>query len=236
MPTPPALATMSEARSTLAHRRRMSFSRADYVLTSSAAEAEIAAVVSALCKVLIDIDAFYTPEPATQPLPVPPSSSSPSYDRGRPSRGLPILVSKFTTPVSPPLSPPYTGGGGNSSDDAATPRSLVSMSFPYSYPPPPPPPPPPLSVREESPSRSSVKSGRGRQKQQQQQQQQYHIAAARARSARGGEDAMSGDAVDIVDEVDFEDAEERRLMPMYMRQSELRKGNSRKALKWLGLA
>lgn len=32
------------------------------------------------------------------------------------------------------------------------------------------------------------------------------------------------------------DEEERRLMPMYMRPSEIRKGNSRKALKWLGLA
>lgn len=38
------------------------------------------------------------------------------------------------------------------------------------------------------------------------------------------------------EEVEAYDAEERRLMPMYMRQNEMRKGNSRKALKWLGLA
>lgn len=49
-------------------------------------------------------------------------------------------------------------------------------------------------------------------------------------------DATSAYAMSIVDEGEFYDDEERRLMPMYMRQSEIRKGNSRKALKWLGLA
>jgi hypothetical protein len=40
----------------------------------------------------------------------------------------------------------------------------------------------------------------------------------------------------VVEDGEFYDDEERRLMPMYMRQKDFRKGNSQKALKWLGLA
>ena len=43
-------------------------------------------------------------------------------------------------------------------------------------------------------------------------------------------------AVSVVEDGEFYDEEEKRLMPLYLRQSEMRKGNSRKALKWLGLA
>lgn len=98
---------------------------------------------------------------------------------------------------------------------------MVAMDFPY------PPPQPPLSAaRSESPSRASIKSGRSVKS-----MSRRHIASATKRG--GGDD---GDAISVVDEGDFDEAEERRLMPMYMRQSEMRKGNSRKALKWLGLA
>lgn len=208
--TPPQLSKMSHTRSTLARRRRVSFSRADYLFTSSATEAEINSLVSTIWTVLIDIDNFYAPEPPAQPL---------SPGRGRATRGQLTLVSKFTTPASPPISPPYKYDG------VATPRSMVTMEFPY---------PPPLSqpaARSDSPSRASIKSARSTRSMRA--RSQHHIASA---TARRGEDAMNGDAVSVVDEGDFDEAEERRLMPMYMRQSELRKGNSRKALKWLGLA
>lgn len=101
---------------------------------------------------------------------------------------------------------------------------MVAMDFPY------PPPMPPLSAtRSESPSRASIKSSRSAKST----SRRYHIAS----TTRRGDDGMNGgDAVSVVDEGDFDEAEERRLMPMYMRQSEMRKGNSRKALKWLGLA
>ncbi|KAJ4422823.1 hypothetical protein N0V82_002479 [Gnomoniopsis sp. IMI 355080] len=215
--TSPQLSKMSHTRSTLARRRRVSFSRADYLLTSSATETEINSLVSTIWAVLIEIDSFYAPEPPAQP-------------RGRSTRGQLTLVSKYATPASPPMSPPYKNEGA-----ATTPRSVVTMDFPY-----PPPLPPTPAARSDSPSRSSIKSAwsirssRGRQ-----QQQQNHIASATGGVARrGGDDVATNgsDAVSMVDEGDFDDAEERRLMPMYMRQSELRKGNSRKALKWLGLA
>lgn len=153
----------------------------------------------------MDIDSFYAPDAPAQPS---------FHGRGR-------LISKFTTPASPPMSPPYNYEG------AATPRSMVTMDFPY----PPSSAPPAANNRSESPSRLSIRSARsfrsirGR--------SQHHIASA---TTKRGDDAMNGDAISIVDEGDFDEAEERRLMPMYMRQSELRKGNSRKALKWLGLA
>lgn len=66
-------------------------------------------------------------------------------------------------------------------------------------------------------------------------------AGADTHGSRGVPGGISGDAtstyaVSLADDGDFYDDEERRLMPMYLRQGELRRGNSRKALKWLGLA
>lgn len=209
-------------RPTIRQRRRMSFSRADYVLASSATDAETTHLLATIRKLLINIDAaFYTPEALPR---------------------KPALVSKFTgapvtiAPASPPLSPPYNTSGSSSSP--RTPRNLAAINFPYA---PPPPPPPPPSERAESPARWLARSRsreRGR-------QGQGHIAAAATRplslkrngsSPGDGGDARSAYAVSVVGEDEFYDAEERRLMPMYMRQNEIRKGNSRKALKWLGLA
>lgn len=63
-----------------------------------------------------------------------------------------------------------------------------------------------------------------------------HATAAVAKNHSHLHDSMSAYALSLADEGEFYDDEERRLMPMYMRQNEIRKGNSRKALKWLGLA
>lgn len=275
-----------QRRPTIAHRSRFSFSKADYLLTSSATEAEIATFISTVCKVLVAADPFYMPEQLQQQQQQQQQHGygSPSHGRAKPTAragagagvGIAPLISKFTFPTSPPLSPPGAGAGEHVVlTTPITPRSNASavsfvpttfphvapLSLPLPLPPPPPPPP-----RDESPSRTSIRSAtRGRQQQhhhianvsaaQQQPQQQQsrarsrsltrslarHRAAAAARKGGGGEedggeDAASMYAVSVVDEGEFYDDEERRLMPMYMRQSEMRKGNSRKALKWLGLA
>lgn len=219
LPGSPFPNTNNQGRATIAHRRRLSFSRANYLLTSSATDAEIAAFISKIWKVLIDADLFYVPE---QPL----LQHSAHALAAKPS--LPILVSKFTHPCSPPLSPP---------------------GLPL-------PPPPPSSssrmTRDESPSRASNLSGSvfGRGGQQhiaivQQQHQQQHqgfdgsMASSSPRSpARPATPRRDTDDYEIsfAEEGDFYDAEERRLMPMYVRHSQMRKGNSRKALRWLGLA
>lgn len=215
-------------------RRRMSFSRADYLLSSSTTQSETGHLLSTIRQLLVDTDpAFYSPTPSLTPTPTLRKSA---------------YISKFTggpvtmPPASPPLSPPYWGS-------TSTPRRSLasSVNSPYALPLPPIPPPPLPPPRDGSPSPSMSRSrsrsrGRG---------QQQHIAGMgaapgvgsslslkrAASSVRdGGGDARSAYAVSVVGEDEFYDAEERRLMPMYMRQSELRKGNSRKALKWLGLA
>lgn len=202
-----------------AHRRHLSFSRANYLLTSSATDAEITAFISKIWRILIEVDPYYVPEQTQVAYSAHMLAIKPP---------LPGLVSRFTSPCSPPLSPP---------------------GLPL--------PPPPRMTRDESPSRGSDWSGSGRGGLQQhiaivQQQQQQHgsgasVASSSPRSLhrlagmlgtpRREPDNASADAVSVAEEGDcYDDEEERRLMPMYMRQSELRKGNSRKALRWLGLA
>lgn len=217
---------------TIAHRRRLSFSRANYLLTSSATDGEIATFISKIWRVLIDIDSFYAPE---QP------QASPTYSSHHmlsSKSSLPGLVSKFTTPCSPPVSPP------------GYPLPLPPLSSSSSR----------IIVRDESPSRGSDRSGslRGAHQQQhiaimQQQYLQYQKQQQRSPSASVSSTSSPRSprrparrrepeepAVTYVaagpEEGDFYDDEERRLMPMYMRHSEMRKGNSRKALRWLGLA
>lgn len=63
-----------------------------------------------------------------------------------------------------------------------------------------------------------------------------HRSKSRSRAAQQQQaDAMSILTLDVNDDSEY-DVEERRLMPMYMQRSSLRKPNSRKALKFLGLA
>lgn len=232
-----------------AMQRRYSFSEANYLLTCSATESEISVFISTILKHLIDIDPFYTPE-------ISPPTGRPGTARSTKGTatgpGLPPLMSKFTLQGangSPaythsavfgpggglPLSPPYTNDG-DSGSGRSTPRVATAPSTVHNFPFPPPPAP-----RSPSPSPSAASSrsrGVG-----------GHIAGHRARSRSltrrrlgkmahegGGDDGASMYAVSVVEDGEFYDEEEKRLMPMYMRQSELRKGNSRKALKWLGLA
>ncbi|KAI3398129.1 hypothetical protein diail_9751 [Diaporthe ilicicola] len=232
-----------------AQQRRFSFSEANYLLTCSATESEISGFISTILKHLIDIDPFYTPE-IIPPPGRPGTARSTKSTAGGP--GLPALMSKFTLQGangSPaythtavfgpagnlPASPPYTNDGDGGSG-RSTPRLTTAPTTVHNFPFPPPPAP-----RSPSPSPSATSSnsrGTG-----------GHIAGhgARQRSLTrrrlgtmanegGGGDGASTYAVSVVEDGEFYDEEEKRLMPMYMRQSELRKGNSRKALKWLGLA
>lgn len=208
LPGSPFPNTNKQGGATIAHRRRLSFSRADYLLTSSATDAEIAVFISKIWKVLIDADPFYMQLQVQHLAPKP---------------LLPGLVSKFTSPCSPPLSPPG-----------------------LFLPPPPPPSSLRMTTRDESPSRKSDWSGSGSGSGHQ------HIAIAQQGSGASVASSLASPrspsrlaalrseredyAVSVVEEGEFYDDEERRLMPMYMRQSQLKKGNSRKALRWLGLA
>lgn len=204
-------------------RRRHSFSRADYVLVSPATDADIATFISTIWKVLIHIDPFYSPE---QPHPF--AARSP-------------LVSKFA--ISPPLPPPPPPPPSHVRDDSPSRISVKSSS----------------SGRTRHVMAAATAAAIMQQQQppppQQQAQQPRSLnnnnnnnnnnrgVMRRGRSADNGGYGAEEESVGAVGggaleehEVEAYDAEERRLMPMYMRQSEMRKGNSRKALKWLGLA
>ncbi|ROV97731.1 hypothetical protein VMCG_07391 [Cytospora schulzeri] len=124
----------------LGHRRRHSFSKANYLLTSSASESDIAVFISTIWKLLIEVDSFYVPERS-------PSHGS-RAGTARSMKGtitgavpLPKLMSKLTiqgrndnSPVythTPPMSPRYDvndGGEGNSNN---IPRHEVSGARRY---------------------------------------------------------------------------------------------------------
>lgn len=251
-------------RPSLAHRRTYSFSKANYLLTCSATESEIAVFISTIWKLLIEADPFYVPERSL--------SHGSRAGTVRSMRGTntgavppPRLTSRLTTlqgrnghedsPVythTPSVSPHRlnAGGEGGSSSSSSTPRITTSAAalargFPFAPPPPPPthPQPHPLphhrSISPTPSITSTVSRGRGVPGYTPGQRPRSRSATRRrvARAAEGGkDDGASLYAISVVDDGEFYDEEERRLMPMYMRQKDLRRGNSGKALKWLGLA
>ncbi|ROW17144.1 hypothetical protein VPNG_01028 [Cytospora leucostoma] len=245
-------------KSSLPLRRNPSSSEANYLLTSSATESEIAAFISTILKLLIEIDPSYNPE-HNHPQGRPETARS-SRDIKTGAGTLPKPMSAFSihgrdnssaythTPAvpgsagpSPPTSPYNHHHHANDDQEGSrTPRAADSATalaycFPFTTPPPPflhplrsnPPNPPspsttPTSTRwsgQSLLSRSTTRRG-----------------LARAAGEGGGDDGASLYAVSVVGDGEYYDDEERRLMPMYMMgQRELRRGNSRKALKWLGL-
>lgn len=232
-----------------ANPKKYSFSEANYLLPSSATESEISAFTAAILKDLTDIDNFYAPE-ASIPPPGRPGTAKSTQGTTAGGTALPALMSKFTlqgpngspaythtTVFGPaanlPVSPPYTNDG-DAGSGRSTPRVVAaSGSAAHNFPfPPPPAPRSPSPAPSAASSRSRGPAG-------------GHGARARSLTRRrlgrmgnegGPDDAASMYAVSVAEDGEFYDEEEKRLMPLYLRQSEMRKGNSRKALKWLGLA
>lgn len=99
---------------TLAQRRRLSFSKANYVLTNTATEAEIASFISIVWRILVQADPFYAPEHGgTNQLPIMgaistrPTTAGSRYPTSKASNGS-LVSSKFaaasSTAPSTPLS------------------------------------------------------------------------------------------------------------------------------------
>lgn len=99
---------------TLAQRRRLSFSKANYVLTNTATEAEIASFISIVWRILVQADPFYAPEHGgTNQLPIMgqistrPTTAGSRYPASKASNGS-LVSSKFaaasSTAPSTPLS------------------------------------------------------------------------------------------------------------------------------------
>ncbi|OTB05432.1 hypothetical protein M426DRAFT_22024 [Hypoxylon sp. CI-4A] len=215
-----------------------SFSKANFLLTSSANESEIATLISEMWKILIEISSFYIPEG------VAPRASTQidrelKRDFKRDSNGKPLAQTPLinTAQQYAPLANAavimgfraQVEGDPSSSDDIYTDSN-------------PPPPPPKHSARPLKSSKGSIsetiRSSRTVRT------MRSHRNKLRNMIVRETvEDAVARtDNASLYQEYwDEEDddglaADERRYMPLYGRRGGPTKGSSRKALKWLGLA
>ncbi|KAK6955366.1 hypothetical protein Daesc_003001 [Daldinia eschscholtzii] len=280
------------------HGETPSFAKANFLLTSSANESEIATLISTIWKILIDISPFYIPEGMAsrasmhierdskrdshshfhgnqgrplaqtplisaaqqQPGPVTNASAIMGFRRQCASEDDPpaeynsgIVYTETNPPPPPPkhLSSPSPSSPSNPSSPVPLSPHSHSHSHPLPQAPPPPPPPPsqtkssPLSLHPAKSSKGSVRSTRTARSQRNKlrsllgRDPDGSIAEVEVDIGKGVGVGVDGDE-DWDSGWDEEDArlaaEARKYMPLYGRRGGPRKGSSRKALKWLGLA
>jgi hypothetical protein len=176
-------------------------SKANFLLTASASETEIATFISTVSKILSDVSDFYIPEPK-------PSSKKPSPRKSKPAP----LQSTFTAFPKQSIAIPSTP---TTPIPGLTPRAAS----------------PALSTRAPSVSDTlrTAKSSKSR--------IHSHTRNKSKASRRGKQaaDAASMYTFDPAEDSDY-DFEEKRLMPLFLQKPKRRKGDSRKALRFLGLA
>ncbi|KAL8398378.1 hypothetical protein RB596_005778 [Gaeumannomyces avenae] len=224
---------------------RLKFSQANFSLVAGATDAEIATFITAIWKALIDTSPLYIPEQLSSPPRINSTwatgggasayniGSSPLGHQGGPS-GLPSPPPLYGAPspassgasssvfsgglpdVAPTASRSGGGGGGHharSTSPAPSTRSRVSLG----------------STRTTRTIRSITGPAKRR----------LRGALAHVMPSRPGTSATTETSLfdyDFSADSDY-DPEERRLMPLFgQRGRPPRKGNSHKALKWLGLA
>lgn len=167
-------------------------SKANFLLTSTATEVEIATFISTVLKILSEICPFYIPEE-------PPKRVTPKKEKNRP------------TPLQGTFSPfPRVPSGGFS--PALSPGLIPRLGSP-------PIPSRTASIVETVRTSKSTRSRYG---------------TSKSRRKPSTVDCESILTIDL-DDSDW-DQEDRRVMPTLIKRPEIRKGNSRKALKFLGLA
>ncbi|KAI2632386.1 hypothetical protein GGR54DRAFT_32797 [Hypoxylon sp. NC1633] len=225
-----------------------SFSKANFLLTSSANESDIATLISTIWKILIDISTFYIPEgmaprASTQIDHAFKRDHKRESSHSRPLAQTPLInpTQQYATLSSAASMMGYQKQGSSASPDHGPSGSYASAD-----------PPPPIPSRRrgeptkpEAPLKSSkgsisetIKSSRTVRTMRSQRNKLRNMLGkdSDADSTAAQPDTASGylDSWDEEDETLF--AEERKYIPLYGRESGPRKGNSRKALKWLGLA
>lgn len=167
-------------------------SKANFLLTSTATEAEIATFITTVLKILSEICPFYIPEE-------PPKRVTPKKEKNRPA------------PLQGTFSPfPRVPSGGFS--PALSPGLIPRLGSP-------PIPSRTASIAETVRTSKSTRSRHG---------------TSKSRRKPSTVDCESILTIDL-DDSDW-DQEDRRVMPTLVKRPEIRKGNSRKALKFLGLA
>ncbi|PKS10405.1 hypothetical protein jhhlp_002156 [Lomentospora prolificans] len=202
---------------------------ANYLLTSTATDAEVSTFLSTISKILSEISSFYTchinhsgyHQYHFHQMDLASSESSSTHARAGPSpnpRAISPALSGATFSTIPHLtissqSPPHS------------PASLLHRLPTHSPSPVPPAETPiqtPRSQRGRFSPTGSATSGAS--------------SAVHSRKRLPLEHEDEGVGLDLEDSEDFEDLEEKRLMPIFMRRPAARKSDSYKALKFLGLA
>ncbi|KAJ1338236.1 hypothetical protein MN608_01094 [Microdochium nivale] len=229
-----------------------SFSKANFLLTSSATESEIATLISTIWKLLVDISPFYIPEgtPRTRNMSenrqvrrvssdLPPRSPTPLIDSTVQYGPLVAATSMMGFP-----SGDIDENSISQHFAAASPvTSPTALSRADSLPSPPdnlPPTPPYRSSR--TSFAETIKSSKTMQSMTNQRKKIRGIMMGREQMEfeppiPSRPATMEGSFFDLSDEEDSRfAADERRYMPLFGKTPVVRKGNSRKALKWLGLS
>lgn len=188
-----------------------SFAKANFLLPSTATDAEIATFLSSIWKILIDKSNWYSPEPEVAPPVVisPPAVAKPVVEPTvRQPPPIPPTPANETAEQAP-LSPMVTSHrqkksiGGRSKIDQLLGNSASSRTNTIS------------SVDRLAPSAGAPSiTGSERERRVDKEWENFYL----------GPDGESDDEY------------ERRLMPKVPIRTERKKGNSKKALKWLGLA
>lgn len=183
-------------------------SKANFLLTSSASDTEIATFIATVRKILMEVSNFYTPEEAQQPPPPPKKPTPPTSSIKNKPKPLAGNISAFPK-MSGPLSPTTP-----SPTNTLTPYKSLS----------PPPSTRAASIAETVRTFRTGRTGKSTKK------------SRRKRPTTAGDDGQSVFTYDPSADSDYDD-EERRLMPIFLARHHRRpKPNSRKALKFLGLA
>lgn len=186
-----------------------SVSKANFLLTSSASDTEIATFIATVRKILMGVSQFYVPEEPIQP-PRPPKKQPTRKSKPAALSGTFTPFPKSTGLSSPTVSPTAT-----SPTTTAAPKTVAS----------PPPSTRAASIAETVRTFRTTRTGRSARN-----PKSKRLAPP---TDDGGESIMT---YDPAEDSDY-DQEERRLMPIYLQKSSSRpKPSSRKALKFLGLA
>ncbi|KAH7040438.1 uncharacterized protein B0I36DRAFT_310685 [Microdochium trichocladiopsis] len=232
-----------------------SFSKANFLLTSSATESEIATLISTIWKLLVDISPFYIPEGA------PKSHAARRVIEQRQVKRVPSdLYPRLPTPLIEstvqyaPLAAATAMMGFAAADNDAdsvfqstSPQAVASPTTPLS----------PIdnfaaAAAERRPPTPPVRSSRASITETIRSSKTMRTMASQRNKIRNimlGRDievelpvpsrpeTMSGSFFDLSDDEDGRfAADERKYMPLFGRTPVVRKGNSRKALMWLGLS
>ncbi|KAK4459942.1 hypothetical protein QBC42DRAFT_230604 [Cladorrhinum samala] len=209
-----------------------SFSKANFLLASSATQAETAAFIAAIREILISISDFYIPETPLYPLAPLPDTAANIRAKRRPTLSIPRSSSTSQLSSSEPQ-PPCTATSRLDTPPESPAESYSTADYGslcvarYAV--------PAVSKRDRIP-RTHIKSNKITDRLRWGNVSYATSLASHSRLTKSAT-AAAGVARDMYisdDEDEEEDEEERRLMPLYFKR-QVQRGSSIKAMKLLGL-